>query len=234
MPERRRYALAMLSAMDDGIGQITAALQQYGIRDNTLIIFLSDNGAPLQTTMPDTKPITENGWDGSRNDPWIGEKGMLTEGGIRVPFIMHWPGHLPVGKLYEQPVSALDIAATAVALAGLKSDDQLDGVNLMPHLTGEDKQPPHDALYWRFWNQAAVRSGRWKYIQAGNATNYLFDVTTDEHEKRNLITAHPEIARDLATKLAGWTKQLDPPGNPDRPLKEGEKRWYEYYLGLTD
>lgn len=240
MAERRRYALAMLSAIDDGVGRITAALQQYGIDENTLIFFTSDNGAPLGAQqgkpMEDVLPVNKPGaiWDGSRNDPWVGEKGMLTEGGMRVPFIMCWPRRLPAGKVYDQPVSTLDIAATAVALAGLPHDELLDGVNLIPHLTGADTQPPHEALYWRFWNQAAVRCGRWKYIRAGSAAQFLFDVTSDEHERRNLIAAHPDIARDLAGKLSNWTSRLAPPGDPDHLLNDQEKRWYSYYLGLPD
>ena len=240
MPQRRRYALAMLSAIDDGVGQITAALKQYGIRDNTLIFFTSDNGAPLGAhqghPMADVLPVNKPGpaWDGSLNDPWLGEKGMLAEGGLRVPLVMCWPGRLPAGKVYDQPVSTLDIAATAVALAGLPQDTHLDGVNLIPHLSGEDQRPPHEALYWRFWNQAAVRCGRWKYIQAGSAAKYLFDVTSDEHEKRNRIAKHPDIARDLAAKLSDWTGQLVPPGDPDHLLNQQEKRWYSYYLGLSD
>ena len=240
MAERRRTALAMLSAIDDGVGQISAALKQYGISDNTLIVFTSDNGAPLGAAdglpMEDVLPVNKPGipWDGSLNTPWVGEKGMLTEGGIRVPFVMCWPGRLPAGKVYEQPVSTLDIAATAVAIAGLQPDNNLDGVNLIPHLTGKVSQPPHAALYWRFWNQAAIRSGQWKYIQAGSETKYLFDVTSDEHEKQNLITKHPDIARDLAIKLSDWNQQFAPAGGIDRPLKGGEKKWYSYHLNLTD
>ena len=240
MPERRRHALAMLSAIDDGVGQITAALKQYNIDNNTLLFFTSDNGAPLAAARgkpkADLLPVNKSSadWDGSLNDPWIGEKGMLTEGGIRVPFIMCWPGRLPAGKIYDQPVSTLDIAATAVALAGLPADERLDGVNLIPHLNGEVSQPPHAALYWRFWDQAAVRNGKWKYIHAGNEANYLFDVTSDEHEKHNLIIGHPEIARDLAAKLSDWTSRLAPPGDPDHLLNDEEKRWYRHYLGLND
>jgi len=240
MPERRRYALAMLSAIDDGVGRITKALQDYGIADKTLLFFTSDNGAPLGAQqgqpMADVLPVNKPGaaWDGSRNDPWLGEKGMLVEGGLRVPFIACWPGRLPAGKVYDQPVSTLDIAATAVAVAGLPMDKQLDGINLIPHLTGQNKQPPHEALYWRFWNQAAVRCGRWKYIQAGNSSKFLFDLTSDEHEKHNLLSQQPEVARDLATKLSDWTRQLVPPGDPQHVLNEQEKRWYAHYLGLTD
>jgi len=241
MAERRRYALAMLSAIDDGVGQIQAALKQYGISDNTLIVFTSDNGAPLGAGHPggpmaDILPVDQAGavWDGSLNTPWLGEKGMLAEGGMRVPFIMSWPGQLPAGKVFEQPVSTLDIASTAVALAGLPPDDKLDGVNLMPFLTGKDVAAPHAALYWRFWDQAAVRAGKWKYIQAGNAAKYLFDVTSDQQEKKNLIQQHPDIANDLAAKLTDWTRQLAPPGDPDRPLNPQEQKWYQYYFGLPD
>jgi len=240
MAERRRYALAMLSAIDDGVGQIKAALQRYGLTEQTLIVYTSDNGAPLgaQQGLPmrDVLPVNKPGaaWDGSRNDPWVGEKGMLAEGGIRVPFIMSWPGKIPSGKVYDSPVSTLDIASTAVALAGLPHDDRLDGVNLMPFLSGDIRDQPHDALYWRFWDQAAIRAGQLKFIQVGNAAKYLFDVTTDEHEKRNLITLHPEIARDLAAKLSVWTSHLAPPGDPDRPLNAEELKWYQYYFGLPD
>ena len=240
MPERRRHALAMLSAIDDGVGQVTAALKQYGISDNTLIFFTSDNGAPLGAAqghpMTDVLPVNKPGvaWDGSLNTPWVGEKGMLTEGGMRVPFVMCWPGRLPAGKVYEQPVSTLDIAATAVALAGLQPDKNLDGVNLVPHLTGKVLQPPHAALYWRFWNQAAIRCRQWKYIQAGNEAKYLFDVTSDENEKNNLITKHPDIARDMAMKLSDWTQQLVPAGDPKHLPNNEEKKWYSYYLKLTD
>ena len=240
MPERRRHALAMLSAIDDGVGDISDALKKYQIDDNTLIVFTSDNGAPLAAARgkpkADLLPVNKSSadWDGSLNDPWVGEKGMLTEGGIRVPFIMCWPGRLPAGKVYDQPVSTLDIAATAVAIAGLQPDSKLDGVNLIPHLTGENTKPPHAALYWRFLNQAAIRSGQWKYIQAGSEGNYLFDVTSDEHEKQNLITKHPAIARGLALKLSDWTQQLAPAGDPDHPLSVEEKKWYKHYLNMTD
>ncbi len=120
MPTRRRYALAMQSAIDDGVGRIMARLREYGLEENTLIFYTSDNGAPLHHKRDTPVNTDMGGWDGSLNDPWIGEKGMLTEGGICVPFVVHWKGVLPAGKVYEQPVSSLDIAATAIAAAGLQ------------------------------------------------------------------------------------------------------------------
>jgi arylsulfatase A-like enzyme len=122
--KERRMALAMVSAVDDGIGQLVKKLTEKGILENTLIVFLSDNGAPLH----------KNAWNGSLNTSLLGEKGMLTEGGIHIPFIMSWKGTLPAGKVYEKPIISLDIAATAIEMAGLKPDKALDGVNLMPFL----------------------------------------------------------------------------------------------------
>jgi len=233
MPERRRYALAMQSAIDDGVGKVMARLREYGLETNTLIFYTSDNGAPLQHKRAARVNNTDmRGWDGSLNDPWIGEKGMLTEGGIRVPFVVHWPGVLPAGRVYAQPVSLLDISATAVAVAGWPPDGKLDGVDLIPFLAGKKTAAPHESLFWRFWNQAAVRSGQWKYLQAGNFGQFLFDLSTDEHEKRNLIDAHPDMAKRLRAELAAWSKQMKPPGLPDRALNVQEAPWYEQYLGL--
>ena len=235
MPERRRHALAMIAAVDDGVGRILAALQANGIDDHTLLVFTSDNGAPLKLTKKDTLPVNVStpDWDGSLNDPWIGEKGMLTEGGIRVPFLLRWKGGLPAGKVFTQPVSSLDITATAITAAGLPPDGKLDGVDLIPFLVGKKTNAPHEALFWRFWNQAAVRSGQWKYLQAGNAGEFLFDLSTDENERRNLIKAHPEIAHRLRSEVAAWAKQMGPPGLPNRALNEQETPWYEQYLGLA-
>ncbi|MGB8169414.1 MAG: sulfatase-like hydrolase/transferase, partial [Chthoniobacteraceae bacterium] len=117
-----------------------------GAEKNTLIWFIVDNGAPLK----------EGAWDGSLNLPLVGEKGMLTDGGIRTPFVAAWPGRIPAGQTYEHPVSSLDVAATAVAVAGLPHEAALDGVNLMPFLTDENRAAPHEAFYWRWRSQSAV------------------------------------------------------------------------------
>ncbi len=234
MPERRRYALAMLSAIDDGVGQVREALRAHGIDKDTLIFFLSDNGAPLGMGMHDT-PITEKkeAWDGSRNDPLIGEKGMLSEGGIHIPYIAAWPGKLPAGKVYANPVISLDIAATAVALAGQPAAPELDGTNLIPYLTGEKADEPHHALYWRFWNQSAIRKGKWKYLQAAGSQKFLFDLDSPEQEHKNRIADHPDIAKELAAELDQWAASLKTLGIPGGELKPGEKKWYEYYFGET-
>jgi uncharacterized sulfatase len=204
LPKERRQALAMIAAMDEGIGRIRATLQARGLDRNTLIFFIGDNGAPV-------KP---GAWDGSLNLPLIGEKGMLTDGGVRTPFVAAWPGTLPAGKVYEPAVSALDVAATAVAAAGLPSDPALDGVNLVPFLTGRATGEPHAALFWRWRTQAAVLEGRWKLILLGPQQRYLFDTTTPEGETRNLLAQHPDIAERLLARLKAWDATLQAPGLP--------------------
>jgi arylsulfatase A-like enzyme len=234
MAERRRYALAMMSAIDDGVGRILDALREYGLEEKTLVAFTSDNGAPVQLHKEDKKPVDliSADWDGSLNEPWVGEKGMLTEGGIRVPFVLRWKGVLPAGTVYREPVSALDFAATAVAMAGLPADPKLDGVDLVPFLTGRKSGAPHAALFWRFWNQAAVRAGNWKYLKLGDGSEFLFDLASAEHETKNRIAAHPDVARRLSRQLANWTAQLQPAELPEQTLSRQERRWYEHYLGI--
>lgn len=229
MPERRRYCLAMMSAIDDGVGQIMEALKKHDIEENTLIFFISDNGAPLKITKEDI-PISFQGgaWDGSLNDPFVGEKGMISEGGIRVPFIVSWPAKLPKGKVYKEPVISLDVAATAVALAGLETPPELDGVNLIPYLTGARKGSPHEALFWRFWDQSAVRMGKWKFLKAGES-EWLFNMKSKKQERKNRLDKHPDKAKELKARLVEWAATLHTPGVPAGPVTR-EKRWYEYYF----
>jgi arylsulfatase A-like enzyme len=227
MPRRRRLALAMLSAVDDGVGLIRKSLDKKGVTENTLIFYISDNGAPLKLHKIDA-PGGGPGWDGSLNDPWLGEKGMLTEGGIRVPFIACWPARIPRGKVYQRPVITFDATATALAAAGLKRDKKLDGVDLVSFLTGKSKGDPHDALYWRWVGQAAIREGDWKYLQ-GAGRGYLFDLSSDLHEKKNLIAMHPEQAAKLRKKLQTWSQGLMDPG-PKSGLSRTIGRNYDHYL----
>lgn len=230
MPERRRHALGAMAAIDDGVGRVMAALRQHQLEEKTLIFFLSDNGAPLSLTMPDTPFNTDaGGWDGSLNAPMNGEKGMLTEGGMREPWLAYWKGVIPAGQVYEKPVISLDIAATANALAGLPIDPQLDGVNLLPFFTGQNKGAPHPVLHWRWSAESAIREGNWKLIIAG-PRSYLFDLGADPSEKHNLITQHPDIAQDLRAKLVTWSGELQPPGINIAPVSRSIDNWFDFYL----
>jgi len=229
MPERRRHALAMLAAIDDGVGNIKQTLKDLKIDENTIIFFISDNGAPLKIYKED-KPISFKGgaWDGSLNTPFIGEKGMLSEGGIRVPFIMNWPAVLPKGKVYDKPVISLDVAATAISVAGLPKSKELDGVDLIPFLTNNTNDEPHKSLFWRFWSQSAIREGNYKYLKFGER-EFLFDVTTEEHENKNLIKKYPDLAKDMRIRLKDWANILQNKGI-DLETKGSEIQWYSYYF----
>jgi uncharacterized sulfatase len=227
MPERRRKALAMMSAVDDGVGQIMETLRKHDLEENTLIFFISDNGAPLKMHKEDAPGIGA-GWDGSLNDPLNGEKGTLMEGGIRVPFVAYWKDKLPAGKAYDHPVISLDVAATVNALAGLKEDAQLDGVNLMPYLTGENQQAPHEALYWRWSGQLAIRKGKWKYL-ALEEREYLFNLEQDISESKNLLPENKKLAAALRADWDSWSQTLNPPGVTDGSRAAGQN-YFDWYL----
>ena len=150
---RRTYA-AMMFAMDENIGRVRKKLAETGQEENTLVIFISDNGGP---NMPG---VTVNG---SINEPLRGSKRTTLEGGIRVPFVVSWKSHVKP-SVYHQPVIQLDVTATALDLAGADTKN-LDGVNLLPFISGEKKSAPHDALYWRFGEQMAIRVGDYKLVR---------------------------------------------------------------------
>ncbi|MCR9294294.1 MAG: sulfatase-like hydrolase/transferase [bacterium] len=222
LPKERRQALAMIAAMDDGLGRIRSKLKAMGVDQNTLIFFIGDNGAPLK----------EGAWNGSLNLPLIGEKGMLTDGGVRVPFVAAWPGTIPAGQVYEHPVSSLDVAATAVALGDHPQDANLDGVNLIPYLTDENNDTPHGALFWRWRSQAAVLEFPWKLIQLGEHERYLFNVSTPEGELKNLLTDHADIATRLEAKLQTWSESLKPPGPPE-PNNDQDNMFFAAHVDKT-
>ncbi len=199
--KKRQTYLAMLSALDDGVGEILKKVRRCGLEEKTLIFFLSDNGGPT----------TKNT---SRNDPFRGFKSQVWEGGIRVPFMVQWKGHLPAGKIYDHPVISLDVHATAVAVAGgeLPEKKKLDGVNLIPYLTGERKNPPHEFLFWRYGEQWAVRSGDWKLTHFNKETGtQLFNVAKDMGENKNLAETNPDMLKKLQDAWNNWNAQLVKP-----------------------
>ncbi len=231
MPERRRQALAMLSAVDDGVGLVVETLKKHNLAERTLIFLIGDNGAPLKIHKVDS-PLNGDagGWDGSLNIPLNGEKGMLAEGGMHTPFVIAWPGTIPAGQVYEHPVSALDVAATAAALAGIQTQPgDLDGVNLVPYLKGEIKTAPHETLCWRWVAQSAIREGKWKLLRGGDR-EYLYDLGTDMEEKHNLAAQYPEIAQRLRGKLAAWCNELNPPGLSTGRMAPTWNDYFDHYL----
>ncbi len=162
--------------------------------------------------------------------PSPSEKGMLSEGGIHVPYLVAWPGVIPAGQEYSHPISTLDVAATAAAIAGIETEPgELDGVDLIPFLKGEQDAPPHEALFWRWSAQAAVRQGDWKLLRGGNR-EYLYHLGEDIEEQNNLIAAHPEIADRLRMRLKHWTDELEPAGLAVGPMSQTWHHYFDFYL----
>jgi len=206
-PQRRRY-LAQISLLDDAIGAVTAALNETGQRARTLIFFFSDNGGHTPS--------------GSDNGAWRGIKGTLYEGGIRVPFLVSWPDRLPAAKTYDHPVISLDAFATALAAAGvpMPADKKYDSVNIVPHLAGEVKTPPHERLLWRLRaKEFAVREGAWKLLEPDGKPAELYNLASDPGEKQNLAAEQPDLKKRLASTLADWRKELVAPVFPGSSVK---------------
>lgn len=198
---RQTYA-AMVSAMDEAVGAVLDKLDATKQRENTLICFVSDNGGPnLQA---------KSGSNFTSNAPLRGAKGMVYEGGMRVPFLVSWPAKIKPGK-YEQPVIALDFLPTSLAAADSAdlTPKNLDGVNLLPFLSGEKSTAPHDTLFWRTGGPGgnnAVRRGSMKLVRLGKAEPELYDLSTDIGESQNLAAEKPEVVKELITAIADWEK----------------------------
>ena len=206
-PDRRIYA-AMITALDDGIGQVLQALQAQNLLNNTLIFFLSDNGAPQATF--------------TRNYPLRGYKGSTYEGGIRVPFAVQWIGRLPTGIAYDQPVSALDIVPTVAAATGisLPTDRVYDGLNVQPYLSRQQLAPPR-TLFWRWFGLGAtgppgsrptiyaVRSDSLKLVNTGGSQ--LFNLASDIGESYDLAQSRPGDLASLSQLYAQWNAQMIEP-----------------------
>jgi arylsulfatase A-like enzyme len=206
-PQRRRY-LAQVSLLDDAVGRVTAALAESGQERRTLVFFFSDNGGPANS--------------GAGNGPLRGHKGSVYEGGVRVPFLVNWPGTLPAGSVFDAPVSSLDVFATALAVAGvpMPGGRKYDGVNLIPHLTGTEKTVPHQRLFWRSSKQGhAMREGNWKLVRLPDKPAELYDLGSDLRESNNLAAEKPELAAKLTATLDAWDKELVAPVFPGSTVK---------------
>ncbi len=205
---RHRMLAAMTSAMDDAVGRVLGKLRDSGLEKDTLVFFLSDNGCPV---------ITGAG----TNAPLNGQKCTYYEGGIRVPFLVQWPGKIPAGKVYSHPVVSRDILPTFLAAAGVTppANKQFDGVDLMPFLTGKNSQPPHEALFWRGGKGRAVRMGKWKLVQFGDNYSKLYDLSTDIGEKNDLSAQNPKMVQQLLSAWTRWSESMAQPRWPARYRK---------------
>ena len=195
--KKRKIYAAMVSAVDDGVGNILDALDEMAISDNTIVYFLSDNGGPLH--------------NGSNNDPLRGKKGNVYEGGIRVPFAMQWPKNIKAGQTYAKPVISLDIFATAAEYAGFTPKSKIDGVNIVPFLNAKSNETPHNYLFWRKFDQEkiGIRSDDFKLVKEDNGVLELFNVTKDISEKNPLYNKNH--FNKLHNEYEIWLKEmLDP------------------------
>ncbi|WP_430810879.1 MULTISPECIES: sulfatase-like hydrolase/transferase [unclassified Carboxylicivirga] len=214
--KRKTYA-AMVSAVDDGVGRVLKALQDGGINDNTIVVFLSDNGGAHNNA--------------SDNGPLRGLKGDLFEGGIRVPFAMRWPAVIRAGQTYDKAISSMDVMATIVAQNNIEisAERPLDGVDLIPYLTGESKEEPHDYLFWRKWEQnaMAIRQGMNKLVANNNQDNNapeLYNIENELNEQTNIKAENEELSNHLLEEWEKWNAQLK-----DRvfPTLGGDEWWID-------
>lgn len=215
LPEDRRIMAAMLSAVDDGVGAITDELRRLGILEDTLIFFQSDNGPSRES----------RNWMDGRADPYYGgmpgglkgHKFSLFEGGIRVPGIFSWPGHIPAGQVIDAPCAAMDLFPTVLRLAGGDPEAYaLDGRDILPVLT-EGADSPHEELFWEMEGQTAVRRGRYKLVLNGQLVEteppqeavFLSDLREDPGETVNLAGRMPELTQELTERALRWREGIE-------------------------
>jgi arylsulfatase A-like enzyme len=216
---------AMTATMDENIGRVLAKLKELGLEENTLVVFASDNGPAMGSARIKDWP---QGWPekvlvGSAG-PLNGYKGQYLEGGIREPFIWRWPAQLKAGAQYRQPVSTMDLYATFLAAAGVPvpAGTRLDGVNLLPYLTGAKIGAPHEVLFWKNGTEGAVRQGDWKLlVSARDPQLRLFNLAEDVGEKRDLSSEKPELTQRLHQAWRDWSATLPPRAADQQARKAG-------------
>lgn len=230
-PIRRTYC-AMQHCMDEGIGRIVDTLRERGELDNTLIVFLSDNGGSVEVSH-------------AVNAPLRGTKGTFLEGGIRVPFLLHWPARI-APSVYSRPVTSLDLMATFVTAAGGKAPSVgvrtereglkrrkrpiYDSVDLLPYLSGAKPGDPHVALFWRMaLRGSAVREGNWKLVRPNSQLAQLYDLGSDVGETKDLAREQPDVLKRLLGELNDWEGTLE-----RNPVFLSASQWSKYNRRLYE
>ena len=225
--EGARIFAAMVSSVDDMVGRVTATLREHGLEEDTLLVFISDNGCI--NYMPAVI---------CTNSPLSGGKRYHLDGGIRVPYLLKWPAGLPQGEVYSLPASTLDLYSTMASAVGSEARTA-DSVDLLPYLRGEETAAPHEYLFWRSLPNAAVRSGKWKLwrvdltdqdptsvlslggrllpeqdyppVSVHGQITVLHDLEADIGEQVNVADQHPKVVERLETALASWEAELAEP-----------------------
>ncbi len=198
--ERARLYAGLIKEADDAIGLVMRKLQELDLEEKTLIFCISDNGGAFRL---------------AEMNGFRGRKWYVFEGGIRVPYMVQWKGVIKPGKISDEPVIQLDVLPTALAVAGgnVEPEKELDGVNLLPLLTGEKESLDREALYWRFGSQYAVRKGDWKLVKAIKTQDkpMLVNLKNDPGERFDLTKKYPEIAKELQKMWDDWNSRMKPP-----------------------
>lgn len=215
--EKRRTYAAMVHRLDVNVGKIMSELKAQNLDNNTVVVFLSDNGGPCTS-------------NASINAPFNGQKGILLEGGIRVPFVMSYPEKLKSGTTYDNAISSLDLTPTFVALAGgeTKPKDKLDGVNIFPFITNEVEGIPHETMLWRFTISAGIRKGNWKLVRLPDRLPLLFNLDNDIAEQNNVASENWDLVESMLKELGDWDVSC-----PQVLFMEGNK-WRREQVDLYD
>ena len=214
--EKRRTYAAMVHRLDVNVGRMVNELKQQQLYENTVIVFLSDNGGPCHS-------------NASLNAPFSGQKGILLEGGIRVPFVMSYPSKLKKG-VYDNPITSLDLTPTFVNLAGGKTTpkEKLDGVNIFPYITNKIEGTPHETMLWRFTISAGIRKGNWTLVRLPDRLPLLFNLDTDPQEQNNVTDQHRDLVETMLKELGNWDVSC-----PQVLFLEGN-RWRRKQVDLYD
>lgn len=196
----RKIVAAMTLALDRAAGKVLDKLKALGIEDNTIVVFTNDNGGPSDK-------------NGSSNLPLSGIKSNHLEGGIRVPYVMKWPGKIKPNTTYGFPVSTFDLLPTFFAAAGGETNtlQNIDGVDLMPYINGQNSTRPHETLFWKRDARAAMRKGDWKLIRFPDRPAELFYLPDDISELHNLASKEPARYKEMYKELFAWETTLERP-----------------------
>lgn len=213
-PQVEKNYAAMVTQMDRDVGRIVDLVRELGLDTNTLILFTSDNG-PSAEASHSVDFFDSNG-------PLRGVKRELYEGGIRVPMIARWPGHIPAGRVSDQVWAFWDALPTLAELAGLPPVDDTDGISMAPALLGREQSQQHGYLYWDYGHvrgtfSQAIRSGNWKGIRNGpNAPMELYELDKDPGEMQNVAWRHPDVVSRIESMMAdAYVPSPDYPVKPD-------------------
>ena len=219
-----KVAAAMDEMLDRNVGEVLDLLNELGIDDNTVVVFCSDNGAAERF---------EGMLDSS--GPLRGRKRDMYEGGIRVPMVVRWPGHIEAGRVSDLPWYFPDVLPTLAELAGAETPPDIDGISVVPTLLGQGTQPKHECLYWEWpsydWRKReytpdglmqAVRSANWKMLRHKQSGPWqLYDLKNDIGEEHNIAEEHPEVIQRLADWIAANRVEMAPQVEPEKP--EGKR-----------